>query len=218
VELPVIGEVILINNRVDATPDHPIFNHWKIKHHKMSSNIYVNPAWNLGVALAKYNTVCILSDDILVDLRVFFEADKFVSKEIGLLCMGTSWEIYQLHYGKHDEISDVSKLIISGDLKINWEGDATGVCGSGTLFFIHKNNWIPIPEEFKVNFGDTWQRVVQSKMNRKNYFINDCFYHTPYSVSINSGVASEYMCSEQYARFESMEHFNSCIEAFKSEI
>ena len=31
-------------------------------------NIYVNPAWNLGVEESKENAICLLGDDVTIDL------------------------------------------------------------------------------------------------------------------------------------------------------
>jgi hypothetical protein len=215
VELPVIGEVILINNLIDKTPTHQVLEHHKVRHIKMNENIYVNPAWNLGAALSVHDTICILSDDVTVDLRVFFEADKFVSKEIGMLCIGTDQEVYNLHQKRYNEIKDLSRLSVTGNVKINSFSNAAGVCGAGTLFFIHKENWIDIPDQFKVNFGDTWQMEMQTRFGRETYFINDCFYYTPYSVSINTGIAMEYQTSQECIQYENMEYLYSLAASYK---
>ena len=53
-------ELILIDNKnsnfVDTDP--------RITVIKCSKNIFVNPAWNLGVKLAKNEYICLLNDDI----------------------------------------------------------------------------------------------------------------------------------------------------------
>lgn len=214
VELPVIGEVILINNRVELTPDHPVLNHWKLKHHKMPENIYVNPAWNLGVSLAQFDKLCILNDDVLVDLRVFFEADKFVSKDIGILAIGTTIDTYNLHQKRYDEIHDISRLEVTGNIKINEQHLSTGLNGAGTLFFLHKDNWIPIPDILKIHFGDNWQHNLQIKFGRKNYYLNDCFYYTPYSVSIHTGIAQDYQTSTECCAYENYDYYRSLIDNF----
>lgn len=92
---------------------------------------------------------------------------------------------------------------------------ATGIAGAGTLFFLHKDNWITIPEEFKIFFGDTWMHQIQLKFGRKNYYLNDCFYYTPYSVSIKTGLVQDYQTSEHNRKYENYDHYNSLIDNFK---
>lgn len=198
VELPVIGEVILINNNKNITPDHHILSHHKVNHYVMEDNIFVNPAWNLGAKLAKHDIICIMNDDIAVDLRAFIEADKFVTKEVGLLSAGISYESYLLMLNKSDEIENLQKLLTSGDIKIKEFGPETDLCASGTLFFVHKDNWVDIPECFKIYWGDTWQLDAQKLLGRNNYFMNDLFFYTPWHVSSKIGVAGEYQQSKEY--------------------
>ena len=209
VELPVVGEVIIINNNVERTPDHSVLNHPKIKHHKMEKNIFVNPAWNLGVTLAAYDKICFLSDDVAVDLRAFFEGDRFVSKETGVLWIGTSWNTYRLHMEQFDQIKPekYKELIVKGDARIKKASELPDSCGSGSLFFIHKENWVPIPDQLKVYWGDTWQQDMQSHHRRYNYYLNDCFYYSPWSGASRIGVAAEYFASEEFRQNENFENF-----------
>ena len=47
-----VGEVIIIDNDPSKMPDLSQFE--KVRHYAMKENIYVNPAWNLGVSLANH--------------------------------------------------------------------------------------------------------------------------------------------------------------------
>ena len=209
VELSVVGEVILINNNIKQTPDHSVLHHQKVKHIKMEKNIFVNPAWNLGVSLATYDNVCILSDDVAVDLRAFYEADKFISKEMGILWIGVSWNLYFLHMRQFDRIDHekMEKLILTGDVEIKGPSPGLDTCGGGCLFFIHKDNWVPIPEDLKIYWGDTWQQDMQGIYNRQNYSLQNCFFYTPYSGSSCTGISNEYQASEEYKINENYENF-----------
>ena len=64
VQVDAVGEIIIINNAMEAKPDHSIFAHPKIKMHDFKLNIFVNPAWNYGVSVAKYDNICIMNDDV----------------------------------------------------------------------------------------------------------------------------------------------------------
>lgn len=202
VELPIVGEVILINNNVNATPNHKVLEHSKLIHLKMDQNIFVNPAWNLGANLAKYDKLCFLSDDVIVDLRVFLEGDRFINEKVGALGIGISDNIYQFHRGNFQNL-DVSKLLVTGDLKIIKHLDEESEeFGCGSLFFIHKKNWIEIPETLKIYWGDNWQFELQIFHNRENYVINNCFYYSPHHSATSTGIADEYRESEEYMKHE----------------
>jgi hypothetical protein len=212
--LPVVGEVILINNNRQLTPHHEVLEHSKVKHHIMEENIYVNPAWNMGASLAENDVLCILSDDVLVDLRVFFEADKFVTKEVGALGIGINYEYYRALNGQFDYITNIQNIIISGDVTIKEHLIDGMPVASGSLFFIHKENWINIPEPFKIYFGDTWTFEVQKLLGRKNHRIENVFYYTPWSVASKIGVAAEYQQTEEYKQNESFDNYYTFVFDF----
>ncbi len=58
-----IKEVIIIDNDTDKTPDFRPYK--KVLYVPQSQNIFVNPAWNLGVALANYEII-LANDDIRI--------------------------------------------------------------------------------------------------------------------------------------------------------
>ena len=95
-KLPVVDEIIIINNFIQETPDHPVLTHPKVRLINQEKNIFVNPAWNLGVKLARNDKLVFLSDDVIVDLKVFFKVDEFLTEDIGVLTMGISHDIYHI--------------------------------------------------------------------------------------------------------------------------
>ena len=48
-EVPSIGEILIYDNDPDNAPNDPIFKHPKVNCVSFGKNIYVNPAWNMGV-------------------------------------------------------------------------------------------------------------------------------------------------------------------------
>jgi hypothetical protein len=216
-ELTCVGEIIIINNCVKDTPDHAALKHPKIKIQNMERNIFVNPAWNLGVELSIFDTVCILSDDVLVDLRVFIEADKFVSKDIGILGFGYHPVVYEFHAYKKFDLQEIDRYIITGDLKIK-EAASDGIVemtGNGCLFFLNKHNYIPVPKELLISGGDIWQYECQTILNRKTYYINHCFFYTPWNVTNNSGKVDQ--CIGDFSQ-ENRETYLRLIQEFKAKL
>jgi len=213
-ELNCVGEVIIINNLVSDTPNHLALNHPKVKMHNMHQNIYVNPAWNLGAQLSQYDTLCFLSDDVLVDLKVFQEANKFVTNQIGVLGFGYHPAMFTLHSQKIINQNEVEHYIVTGDIQIKETSENGFVhkTGYGALFFLHKQNYVPIPKEFLISGGDNWLYECQTILGRINYYINNCFFYTPWSVTATS---SKFDGTLGDFSKENRETFVSKIEEFK---
>jgi len=193
VKLPVVGEIILINNNIQATPNHVALEDPKITIVNVPKNIYVNPAWNLGVTLSKFDKLCFLSDDVIVDLNAFTKADEFLTEDMGVIgiCQG------------HQEFGQPP--VTDGSINIV-EGKGINPFGLGSLFFIHKNNWIEIPEEFRIWFGDEY---VYRKQTKTNYRIINCNYHSPCSVTLSSLTSSKKIIDEEIRLWKERKYFKT---------
>jgi hypothetical protein len=186
VQLPIIDEVIVINNLVELTPDHSALKHPKVQMHNMPENIYCNPSWNLGARLAKNEKICFLSDDVIVDLKIFKRVHDHMMPDHGITGIRITKEVYDLHFPNHDKIKDLNKLLVTGDLKIRpWVGIEYNL-GWGALFFINKSNWIDIHPELLIMYGDSWVFNMQLEMGRMNYLVEDCFFYTPWNMTWKS--------------------------------
>jgi hypothetical protein len=166
----VIDEIIIINNDVKAMPNNINLSHPKVKLANAARNVYVNPAWNFGVRISKNDKVCILNDDVIVDLKVFYRVDEFLTKDIGVvgLCPGNP--------------AFNQPPFIDGSIDIiPWTRQHT--YGFGSLFFVHKENWNVIPDGLNIYFGDDWAFNAQLIMNRTNYIITNCFSYSPWATT-----------------------------------
>ena len=135
----------------------PVFT--KIKLHNFSKNIFVNPAWNYGVANSINNKLAIINDDIEYDLRVFEKVHPYLIPENGAI--GILFEDYA-------DNNITVEPYISGNLY-----------GFGSLYFIHKNNWNYIPKDLKVDYGDTFI-IDKDIINHKQlYLIKNIDFYTP---------------------------------------
>jgi hypothetical protein len=131
-----VGEIILIDN----APDWDIEMN-KLIHIKESENTYVNPAWNKGVELAKYNNITIANDDILFNVDEYFHyMEQIPLKEFGFV-------------GSH---SDNYKDGDFSTIHLEKYDNQTNVGGWGCLFSFDKRNWKPIPNQLKIWYGDNW--------------------------------------------------------------
>ena len=127
---PLVGEIIIIDNANSGYQ-----SNGKIKILSQKKNIFVNPAWNLGVSLAKFQQVCIANDDINFDTDVF----EFLNGKItGVIGMDSD------NYG----LKKSTTFAISKIEQRCW--------GWGCLFFVNKNDYKPIPNNLLIACGDDY--------------------------------------------------------------
>jgi hypothetical protein len=132
---PFVGEILLIDNNKGKRPAQ-INDTDKITILEQSENIYVNPAWNLGVEKSKYENICISNDDLVWDVGVL----SHILDNIHLGIIGQACSNY-------DRILELNPKI---QPMIGRES------GWGCCFFIHKSKWKPIPSELKIACGDDY--------------------------------------------------------------
>lgn len=129
-----VSEIIIIDNDTNKTPE---FDLDKVVYVPQLENIYVNPAWNIGVRSAKEDYVCILNDDISFDVDKVMWNIGAVIKD--LKCIGLDYMSF--NYGGNEV------LIASGhDIGLGW----------GCAVWLDKKKWKPIPEDIKIWYGDNW--------------------------------------------------------------
>lgn len=145
---PLVGEIILIDNTSnDLKIELP-----KLVHILERKNTYINPAWNKGVSLAKYDKLLVLNDDLWFDWNILNIVEPYVNEEIGMI-------------GMAEENFD-NPLSEFGLEPINHRNG-----GFACAFFIHKSNWINIPFEMKLWAGDDWLFVKNRMNGKQNYKI-----------------------------------------------
>ncbi len=175
-EVPSIGEIIIIDNNPDATPN--IINNPKFNIFTFGKNIYVNPAWNYGTKIAKYENICLLNDDVIVDLKLFHRMDQFLRPGIGLcgICPGLKEEFGQT------PVTNGEIDLVHCDTPYNYRTHF----GLGTLMFYPKIEYIPIIDGLDLYWGDNFiYDTLYYKLNR-NYHIINTFYYTPYAATTST--------------------------------
>lgn len=131
----IIDEIIIINNRPKLTK-HIHSN--KVKIFNFEKNLYVNESWNIGISKSSNEYICLLNDDIIIDDNFTFDyASKCLdSKQVGLIGIDKCCF-------KHNDIFLIEKISIRNR-------------GYGTMIFLKKSEFIPIPNDLKIWFGDDW--------------------------------------------------------------
>jgi hypothetical protein len=159
-----VGEVIVINNYALHTPESEMWNHAKVIMHDFAQNIFVNPAWNVGAHTACNPLLCIMNDDLIFDTQVFDLVYSQFDTHQGCCAMVTHYNSGPLGMETHSQQNQAP-------------------LGFGQLMFIHKQNWIDIPSELNVLYGDSWIWDTQFARWGQNQVIKNLIYVTPQSVT-----------------------------------
>jgi hypothetical protein len=174
-----ISQIIVINNDNQATPEHKILAHAKITLLDYGQNLYVNPSWNLGVYHCKNDIICIANDDLLFDLRVLSK----IIKEF----LPTHGSVGIQSLGNNTGIMDFFPAL------------GHDLFGFGQLMFVYKSNWVDIPCELTIAYGDNFIFDIHRKFHMPNYLIGNMLQWTPGSVtssqipSINGNESFQYL-------------------------
>lgn len=130
-----IKEILIINNNNSKRLR---FTENKVRIIGNGKNQFVNPSWNLGVKETKTEKIIIANDDIIIDkFHVLMEVVE--SCLIPGMIMGMDKSCYT-----SDNIWNLTKPVKMGH-------------GFGTFMALYKKDYIEIPKEFKIWYGDVIQ-------------------------------------------------------------
>ena len=144
-ECEYVDEIIVIDNASIYETDRTI---GKIRMVSKGENIYVNPAWNLGIELAKNECIALCNDDINFNPNIFGVIDDSILTYVGIIGMGE---------GNYKDEIDKEK----GSYIDIWEPGIND-WGWGCLIMLKKSHWLPIPNEIKIWYGDNIIKDVNS--------------------------------------------------------
>jgi glycosyltransferase involved in cell wall biosynthesis len=139
-----IDEVIVIDNSGNLEPS--IKPHSKLNYICEGKNTGCNPAWNKGVKLAKNECVVICNDDINFDPIILNVITEDVLKNGGIIGMGE---------GNFDE-----NFNYDGNPYLEEWRPGVNDMGWGCLIFTRKSDWIHIPDDLIVWYGDNFIKDI----------------------------------------------------------
>jgi len=141
-----VKEIILIDN--DITFEHSIKSKIlalsKLKYYPQEENIYVNPAWNLGVKKSIGVYIIHMNDDFYITSNhnitsLITSHHNHINKAVSIYGISTSCYI---------EEPTSNEIYLTDN-----EGRGTGW---GCFFILHRYTWTDIPNELKIWFGDDY--------------------------------------------------------------
>lgn len=153
---------------------------------KCSKNIFVNPAWNIGVRLARNKYVCLLNDDIYFNyIPLINSFPRFIEKYPKLGLIGFDNNSLKIE-GELDDDNHILELF-----------DTTGMVpyAYGCCLFLKKEDYIQIDESYKIFYGDTLLIAsIIDRQKKRMYYINNikCIGR----ISVSSDPHSEEMNTE----------------------
>ncbi len=143
-----VDEIIIIDNTGIEERDILPTIYPKLKMVSKGENIYVNPAWNWGIELAKNECIALVNDDINFDPNIFGVITENTLMYSGIVGMGE---------GNYKDPIDEER----GPYIDMWKPGIND-WGWGCLILLKKAHWKPIPNEIKIWYGDNFIKDVNS--------------------------------------------------------
>jgi hypothetical protein len=141
-ECEYVDEIIVIDNEYDGYQDTKVE---KIRFVSFGGNIYVNPAWNKGIELTRNNQIALLNDDINFNPNIFEVITDDVLNQFGIIGMGEG---------------NYKSLNIEGDPILEVWQPGVNDWGWGCFIMLNKKDWIDIPDNIKIWYGDNFIKDV----------------------------------------------------------
>lgn len=143
---PDVDEILIVNNSDrDLDRDLPP----KAKQIYQGPNLYVNPAWNLGAEAAQSKILAIANDDIEIDAELLSNVAATFRLDDTFGMIGPSREVV---FERKRERYRTSRV---------WEVPA----GYGVLFFMRREDYVPIPDPMLIYAGEYWLFWQQERPN-----------------------------------------------------
>lgn len=159
-----VKEIIIIDNSGNHADGCLIedlcYKYNKTRIYFVAENIYVNPAWNYGVSLAKYDYIALLNDDIIIPENTFTILAQAPWEQIG---------ITGAYQGSIKPIDNLDKFYID---KINFFPIDTRWNCFGVFMVMHRDRYVTIPEELKIWCGDDFLFHINRVRGKHNYMMN----------------------------------------------
>jgi len=136
-----VGEILIVDNDSTKTPE---LSFSKVRLIGDGTNLFVNPSWLLGVKEAKFESVVLVNDDIIIkdNLNSLFE------NIICILCEGRIVGADVTCYTNVESKLALRKRPVKNKLSMGY--------GYGVFMFVKKSTFLntPIPNDIKVWYGD----------------------------------------------------------------
>lgn len=201
VKIPVVDEIIITNNNINETPKDEILNHPKIKMFNPPENLFPGPSYNHEFSRIKNEICCMMSDDVVFDIKVLYYINEFLKPGKAVLCVPPLPESKEPITGNIEIIKFTDEMNNQKDL-----------FHFGSLIFMCKSDWVNIPAGLNFFYGDIW--ILDTMLLRKKeiYLMKNFFYYSPFSNTINTFSNKEFLYQKESLLYSGL------LENFKRQI
>ncbi len=184
---PRIKEIIIIDNSLQGIA----FPSPKVRVLEVEENIFVNPAWNLGMRHCTTDYWCLMNDDIMLCPFFCSFVLEMLQPDMGVVGILDNTV-------KCVELSEYKQPIAHAEMMVLRKMSHLCYC-FGIAMFGHRDAYVPIPEELKVFFGDNFLIYANRARGRQNYAVaGQPIYH----LGSLSSKAVEHLCQEEKPIFD----------------
>lgn len=152
-----VGEIIIIDNARKGI----LLKSLKLKVISPECNLYVNPSWNLGVEIAKYEIIALLNDDIVIPENFCSNVINFINPNLGILGVD------------HNNVFSIDRIEkVPNTSKISLHEAYSREFLFGIAMFFYRSSYCKIPNELKILCRDDYIFNYNIKKGRRNYLIS----------------------------------------------
>lgn len=167
-----VDKVIIVDNTIDKKFRKEYQVGEKFEVIEEGKNIYVNPAWNLGLEKVTSDNYMILNDDIAVHKYIFDKLDNIMNtmNDVGLCTVRTTENMTLKDYEeKMNEICENNPPNEFNSKMLNPQNI------QGWLMVGRKKDWTPIPKELRIWYGDNLIYSRCKKSGKRILNLSSCF-------------------------------------------
>ena len=172
-----IAEIIIIDNSTKGFS----YDSEKVRVIVPKKNLFVNPAWNLGIQEARNEYIGILNDDLLLPKNYCSEVLNFIAKTENVGLVGIDSKLISNTQKEFFETYPEEKKLGFEKFNSSYE---TWYWGSA--IFGKKENFYEIPDNLKIWCGDNYLQKMNIDNGKQNYQVVNVEIKHLSSLTVNS--------------------------------
>lgn len=156
-----LSEIIVINN----SEEYFEYIHEKVRVIANGKNLFVNPSWNLGVKEAKTDYVALINDDIKIPTNLCSKILDKMNNKHGIVGISKKY-VVETRDEDNNTIINIDEIVLNDSKDVELQPISYRTPNFGVLMIFNKKDYVQIPEELKIYYGDDWL-VYQATKNKK---------------------------------------------------
>lgn len=159
----VVKEVLIIDNSLKGYS----FKNKKVRVIIPKENLFVNLSWNLGVREAQNEYICLANDDIGIPNNFCTKVLEKFSDDFGIVGMN-NFDVINTKNKNNDIVIQIDNEELEKSKDISFKPITFRPDSFGIMMFFKKENYVEIPEDLKIFYGDDWVIYQARKKGKYN--------------------------------------------------